>query len=129
MLSDNNRNKLKTPGYFIKRLKDSGFATLRMFDKYAEHDSRRWTVLVDPGGVSVYVTCFENLPFKGEFLFSFSDGNQRFKRGYVLKTNSIEVVVQRLLDHGCQQVEQNDFLTKYNKDGREQPGTGKDSGR
>ena len=124
MLSDKNKNKLRTPGYFIKRLKDSGFATLRMFDKYGEHDSRRWTVLVDPGGVSVYVTCFENLPFKGEFLFSFSDGNQRFKRGYVLKTNSIEVVVQRLLDHGCQQVEQNDFLIKYNKDGREQSGTG-----
>jgi len=124
MLSDKNKNKLRTPGYFIKRLKDSGFVTLRMFDKYGDHDSRRWTVLVDPGGVSVYVTCFENLPFKGEFLFSFSDGNQRFKRGYVLKTNSIEVVVQRLLDHGCQQVEQNDFLIKYNKDGREQSGTG-----
>ena len=123
MLSDKNKNKLRTPGYFIKRLKDSGFVTLRMFDKYGDHDSRRWTVLVDPGGVSVYVTCFENLPFKGEFLFSFSDGNQRFKRGYVLKTNSIEVVVQRLLDHGCQQVEQNDFLIKYNKDGREQSGT------
>jgi hypothetical protein len=127
MLSDKNKNKLKTPGYFIKRLKDSEFATLRMFDKYGEHDSRRWTVLVDPGGVSVYVTCFENLPFKGEFLFSFSDGGQRFKRGYVLKTNSIEVVVQRLLDHGCQQVEDNDFLTKYNKDGREQSGTKENS--
>ena len=127
MLSDKNKNKLKTPGYFIKRLKDSGFATLRMFDKYGEHDSRRCTVLVDPGGVSVYVTCFENLPFKDEFLFSFSDGGQRFKRGYVLKTNSIEVVVQRLLDHGCQQVEQNDFLTKYNKNGREQSGTKENS--
>ncbi len=127
MLSDKNKNKLKTPGYFIKRLKDSGFATLRMFNKYGEHDSRRWTVLVDPGGVSVYVTCFENLPFKDEFLFSFSDGGQRFKRGYVLKTNSIEVVVQRLLDHGCQQVEQNDFLTKYNKDGRGKSGTKENS--
>ncbi len=127
MLSDKNRNKLKTPGYFIKRLKDSGFATLRIFDKYGEHDSRRWTILVDPSGVSVYVTCFENLPFKDEFLFSFSDGGQRFKRGYVLKTNSIEVVVQRLLDHGCQQVEDNDFLTKYNKDGREQSGTKENS--
>ena len=129
MLSDKNENKLKTPGYFIKRLKDSGFATLRIFDKYGDHDARRWTILVDPGSVSVYVTCFENLPFKDEFLFSFSDGGQRFKRGYVLKTNSIEVVVQRLLDRGCQQVEDNDFLTKYNKDGRKRPGTGKDSGR
>lgn len=115
MLSNNQKNKLKTAGYFIKRLKDAGYVTLRMFDKYGENDSRKWTVLVDPSGASVYITCFENRPFKNEYLFSFEDGNQRFSRGYVLKTSSIEVVVQRLVDHKVLQVEDSKFLNKYNK--------------
>jgi len=111
----NTRNKLKTAGYFVKRLKDNGFVTLRIFNKYSEDDLRKWTVLVDPSGASVYVTCFENRPFKDEYLFSFEDGNQNFRRGYVLKTSSIEVVVKRLLDQGVKQVEDSDFLNKYNK--------------
>ena len=71
MIMQNKKNKLKTAGYFIKRLKDNDFVTLRIFDKYSESDPRKWTVLVDPGGTSVFITCFENTPFKGEYLFSF----------------------------------------------------------
>ena len=110
MLSNNQKNKLKTAGYFIKRLKDAGYVTLRMFDKYGEDDSRKWTVLVDPSGASVYITCFEDKPFKNEYLFSFEDGNQRFSRGYVLKTSSIEVVVQRLVDNDVLQIENSKFI-------------------
>ena len=106
------KNKLKTAGYFIKRLKDNDFVTLRIFDKYSETDPRRWTVLVDPGGASVYITCFENTPFKGEYLFSFNDGNQVFNNNFSLKTDSIEVVVSKLLRSGVQQKDKNDFLNK-----------------
>ena len=81
-VSEHKKNKLKTPGYFIKRLKDNDFVTLRIFDKYKESDPRRWTVLVDQSGASVYITCFENHPFKGEYLFNFSDGNQNFKGNF-----------------------------------------------
>ena len=118
MLSENQKNKLKTAGYFVKRLKDAGYVTLRMFDKYSEKDARKWTVLVDPGGASIFITCFENRPFNGEYLFSFEDSNQRFKRGYVLKTSSIEVVIQRLIDQEVLQVEDSEFLNKYSKNGR-----------
>ena len=93
MIMQQKKNKLKTAGYFIKRLKDNDFVTLRIFDKYSESDPRKWTVLVDPGGASVYVTCFENTPFKGEYLFNFNDGNQIFNNNFSLKTDSIEVVV------------------------------------
>ena len=87
MTTDHKKNKLKTAGYFIKRLKDNDFVTLRIFDKYSELDPRRWTVLVDPsGGASVYITCFENTPFKGEYLFNFNDGNQNFNNNFSLKT-------------------------------------------
>ena len=97
------KNKLKTPGYFIKRLKDNDFVTLRIFDKYSESDPRKWTVLV---------TCFENTPFKGEYLFQFNDGNQMFKGNLSLKTDSIEVVVQKLLKSGVRQKSESDFLNK-----------------
>ena len=106
------KNKLSTPGYFIKRLKDNDFVTLRIFDKYSPADPRKWTVLVDPSGVSVYITCFENTPFKGEYLFSFNDGNQNFKGHFSLKTYSIEVVVQRLLSAGVRQKDNDTFLNK-----------------
>ena len=106
------KNKLKTAGYFIKRLKDNDFVTLRVFDKYSESDPRKWTVLVDPGGASVYITCFENTPFKGEYLFSFNDGNQLFNNNFSLKTDSIEVVVSKLLRSGVQQKNKSNFLNK-----------------
>ena len=67
------KNKLKTPGYFIKRLKDNDFVTLRIFDKYS---------------------------------------NQMFKGNLSLKTDSIEVVVQKLLKSGVRQKSESDFLNK-----------------
>ena len=106
------KNKLKTAGYFIKRLKDNEFVTLRIFDKYSESDPRRWTVLVDPGGASVYITCFENTPFRGEYLFNFNDGNQNFNNNFSLKTDSIEVVVSKLIKLGVQQKDKSEFLNK-----------------
>tara|TARA_R100000664_G_scaffold22273_1_gene31691 strand:- start:790 stop:1128 length:339 start_codon:yes stop_codon:yes gene_type:complete len=106
------KNKLKTAGYFIKRLKDNGFVTLRIFDKYSEADPRKWTILVDPSGASVYITCFENTPFKGEYLFNFDDGNQNFRSNFSLRTDSIEVVVQRLLGNNVGQKTTSKFLTK-----------------
>ena len=104
------KNKLKTAGYFIKRLKDNDFVTFKIFDKYSETDPRKWTVLVDPGVSSVYITCFENTPFRGEYLFSFNDGNQNFNNNFSLKTDSIEVVVSRLLKNNVTQKEDSVFL-------------------
>lgn len=104
MINKHRKNKLTTAGYFIKRLRDSGFETIRIYNGYAESDSRKWTVLVDPGNTSIFITCFENRPFRGEYLFSFDDGNRIFKSGYSLKTLSIEVVVNKLLDNGVAQI-------------------------
>jgi len=100
------KNKLRTPGYFIKRLKDSGFETWKIFNAYDRSDPRKWTVLVDPRGKSVFVTCFENTPFKDEYLFSFDDGHRDFKPGFSLKTDSMEIVVRKLLENGAKQREQ-----------------------
>lgn len=105
MINRHTKNKLKTAGYFIKRLRDSGFETLRTFSNYSETDPRKWTVLVDPGRSSVFITCYENKPFKGEYLFAFDDGNQYFRNNFSLKTHSIEIVVNKLLEGGVSQIE------------------------
>tara|TARA_E500000318_G_scaffold102829_1_gene107419 strand:+ start:1077 stop:1433 length:357 start_codon:yes stop_codon:yes gene_type:complete len=94
------KNKIKTAGYFIKRLKDNGFVVFKMFNAYSSADPRRWTVLVDPGYHSVYITCFTNKNENGEVLFEFDDGGNNFNKGFYLKTNSIEVVINSLLEKG-----------------------------
>lgn len=92
------KNKIKTPGYFIKRLKDNGFVVLKMFNAYSDADPRRWTVLVDPGYHSVYITCYTNKEEKGDVMFEFDDGGNNFKKGFYLITDSIEVIINHLLD-------------------------------
>lgn len=92
------KNKVKTAGYFIKRLKDNGFVVLKIFNAYSQADPRRWTVLVDPGYHSVYITCFTNKNEKNEVLFEFDDGGNRFKKGFYMKTDSIESVVNFLIE-------------------------------
>ena len=97
------KNKLSTPGYFIKRLKDSKFTTFKVFNNYSDIDPRKWTILIDPGGASVFVTCFENKFQNKEILFEFNDGGQLFPKNFSLKTESIEIVVTTLLTAGVQQ--------------------------
>ena len=101
------KNKIKTAGYFIKRLKDNGFVVFKMFNAYNKGDPRRWSVLVNPGMESVYVTCYTNKEEKGEVLFEFDDGGNRFNRGFFLKTDSIEVVITQLIQKGLDNNPQN----------------------
>ena len=105
-------NKIKTAGYFIKRLKDSGFVVFKIFNAYAATDSRRWTVLVDPGVASVYITCYQNKNEINEILFEFDDGGVKFSRGSFLKTESIETVITYLIEKGVDNTPTNNpFVT------------------
>ena len=94
------KNKIRTAGYFIKRLRDSGFIVLKTFFRYAKHDPRRWTILVDPSNTSVYITCFSNKNNLGEILFKIDDGDQLIPNNFYLKTESIEVVISYLINKG-----------------------------
>lgn len=93
-------NKIKTAGYFIKRLKDSGFVVFKMFNAYSQTDPRRWTVLVDPGVSSVYITCYSNKNEINEVLFEIDDGGINFNKGTYLKTESIETLISLLIEKG-----------------------------
>jgi hypothetical protein len=110
-LNKRQQNKIKTPGYFIKRLRDNKFGVLRVFQNYALHDSRRWTVLVDPGATSIFVTCYNNKNFNNEIMFGFDDGGNFFPKNFSISTESIEVIIQLLIDKGVPTLsEQSNFF-------------------
>ena len=90
------QNKIKTPGYFIKRLRDCGYYVNRIHQSFKDSDPRRWVVLVNPSDQAVFVTCYENKAFAGDISFEFSDGGVAFPKNFAIKTESIEVVVGQL---------------------------------
>jgi len=102
------KNKVTTLGYFIKRLKDNGFIVWKMFNKYSESDTRIWTVLINPGEESIYITCSVNIGGLGSIpVFEFHDGKQSLNRTRLsIATESMEVVINHLIKHGvCQDSE------------------------
>ena len=94
------KNKLTTVGYFIKRLRDSGYITDKVFTDYADYDPRSWTVVVDPGCSSVFITCFNNHNSMGEEYFEMNEGGQFIHERFKLKTSSIETLVEYLVKFG-----------------------------
>lgn len=98
-----NKNKVTTLGYFLKRLRDSGFVVIKLFDKYGLHDPRKWSVIVDPSGHSLQITCYQNKETLGDVSFELNDGGNKFLRNYNLKTNSMEIIVTTLIEKGIPQ--------------------------
>lgn len=92
-------NKLRTPGYFIKRLRENGFIIVRLFSVYGKHDPRRWSIMINPSGESVLCTCYTNKNELGETLFEFNDGGVKIPKNMYLKTDSVESVVKFLFQH------------------------------
>lgn len=95
------KNKISTQGYFIKRLKDNGYVVWRIFDKYNIGDHRKWTILVNPGFQSVYITCIVNMEAIDDTpVFSFDDGGVYIRKDLQLKTSRIEDIINHLLKNG-----------------------------
>ena len=94
------KNKLKTPGYFIKRLKDNGFIVIKLFKEYEQYtDPRAWTIMVNPGHHSVIITCYINRSDRDDVEFELNDGGRNMPKNIFLKTDSFEVVIEYLLSH------------------------------
>jgi hypothetical protein len=98
-------NNIRTQGYFIKRLRDSGYIVDRIFSNYNQADSRAWTVIIDPGGASIFCTCYinehyENGPQLGSSTFELFDGDKFIPGRYKIRTSSFEVLVEQLVKWG-----------------------------
>jgi hypothetical protein len=106
------QNKIKTPGYFIKRMRDSGYGVLRVFQQFSIIDPRKWIVLIDPGGASILLTCYHNKDFNNQVMFEFNDGGNYFPKNYSVSTESIEVIVQILVERGIPTINETDKFYK-----------------
>lgn len=100
-----NTNNIKTQGYFIKRLRDSGYIVDKVFNNYSQLDNRAWTVVIDPGGASVFCTCLinehpEDGPQLGSNSFELFDGGRFIPGRFRVKTNSFEIIVEHLVKWG-----------------------------
>jgi hypothetical protein len=113
MKNKKTKNSIKTPSYFIKRLRDSGFIVWKIFSDYGMHDPRCWTILVDPSGSSVFITCYLNKDFFGDVMFELNDGGRKFLKNFSLKTESLEVIITHLLSAGVSNDPKN---SPYQKD-------------
>ena len=94
------KNNIYTPSYFMKRMKDNGYGVWKMFDKYGPHDSRYWTMMIDPGGYSVLVTCYFNKEELDDVYFELDDGGNRIPRKLLIQTQSAETIISRLISFG-----------------------------
>ena len=100
------KNKISNLSYFVKRLKDNKYVTWKVFNNYSDVDTRLWTVLVNPGQESVYITCrkirdgFEN---KNSIIPEFEINHDTFLRtpkNIKIRTMSMEVIVTYLTKAG-----------------------------
>lgn len=87
-------NKITTKSYFIKRLRDGGYAVDKLPVTFTESDSRRWVALIDNGVSSIIATCHRDSSF------SFYDGERYVTCNLKLVTDSIEVIVEHLNARG-----------------------------
>jgi hypothetical protein len=106
------KNNVTTGGYFLNRLRDSGFIAIRLFKDYPIHDPRKWTIMVDPGGHSLIITCYVNKEGPGDVQFEFNDGGNKFTKNYNLRTQSMEVVVTTLIEKGVPQKQDENVYIK-----------------
>ena len=98
-------NNIKTQGYFIKRMKDSGYIVDRVYSNYNSTDNRVWTVVIDPGNASIFCTCIANEdPEEGAQLgpstFELFDGGRFVPGKFRVKTSSFEIIVENLVKWG-----------------------------
>lgn len=105
-------NQLSTAGYMVHRLRGAGFVVWKIFNSYSEGDARKWTILVDPGHASVYITCYYNADMIDGYSFRLDDDGSSFNNVFV-QTDSTEVIIKTLTDRG---VSNNPKLNKFYKE-------------
>jgi hypothetical protein len=88
-------NKPTTKSYCVKRLRDNGYGIDRddTID-YTPEDQRKWSIIMDNGGMSIFLTCYK------DNTFHVYDGGRYTNTNMRLNTDSVEVLVQYLNERG-----------------------------
>lgn len=88
-------NKISTKSYCIKRLRDMGY-TVDKIDavEYTPEDDRKWSFVIDNGGMSIFITCYKNNTIH------IYDGGRYTNTNMKLDTDSIEVLAEYLNSRG-----------------------------
>lgn len=84
----------------MSRIRDNGYIADRLFANYGEHDPRVWTVIIDPGGASVFLTCMKNVDGLNTVYFEMYDATQFVPGRFKINTDSIEVICTYLHEFG-----------------------------
>ena len=69
-----------------------------------DSDPRKWTVLVDPRGINLMITCYKNRNDVDDFQFEFNDGGNLFPMNYCIKTISMEVIITNMIERNVPKV-------------------------
>ena len=131
------KNKIRTPSYFVKRLRDNGFVVIKMFQEFSKTDNRAWTILVNPGAGSVFITCYFNRLNINDVEFEFNDGGANIPKNFFIKTDSIEVIIEYLINHNVSNRADWPLKQKFlrprinnlNGTDTQQPASGQESGK
>ena len=90
------RNKLYNQSYFCKRIKDAGFAVMRLNIPYEQDDNRKWTIVVNSKTntykYNILITCFKDNQTK-QFVFKFQ--GQKFE-DFLLPTSGMGIIINIL---------------------------------
>ena len=96
-------HKITTLGYFKKRMRDSGYVVDDLYRYYSQTDPRAWSVVIDPGVASVFCTCYHGANKDGykesgpmDTFFELYDGGQFIQNRLIIKTSSVEVILEYL---------------------------------
>ena len=96
------KNKISNLSYFLKRLKDNGFIAWKIYNQYSDLDTRMWTVLINPGVESIYITC-RKLMIDGKTSlpeFEFNHDFAKLQKNLKVRTLSMEVIINTLVRAG-----------------------------
>jgi hypothetical protein len=87
-------NNLYTLSYFRQRLHNAGISSKILTNKFDEADKRYWMISIFEKE-KVICTCFKT---DDDFYFEFSDGKNKLKQNYILRTLSMNVVIKFIFE-------------------------------
>jgi len=90
------KNKVTTQGYFIRSLRNAGYNTSRVYDRYSPEDIRKWTIVINANTDSIFITCVDKGEWPWRGLFHIDDASNIFPQGLYINTDSTDVILKHL---------------------------------